>query len=182
MTAGDLIAAAGAAAGRHHGFFDGFGWDTGGTILAAGLAAIIAVYGYTRQKRAARRSEMAGIYGEAIRAVEDYLEAPYRIRRKDGTAQVRTAISNHISDVKSRISYYQALLQMHAPPAVTIAFESFVSAAQQEAGPQMTAAWHEPPVAKDDQVPLGVAYPRDVSDAARAAVVDAMKRNLAKVG
>jgi hypothetical protein len=169
-----------------HGFFDRFGWSTAGPIIAAvtaaTIAATIAVVGYTRQRRAERRAERANLYAQAIAAVEDYLEAPYRIRRKDGTATTRHAITSHISGVKSRISLHQALLELHAPTAVWTAYDAFVKAAQEEAGPQMTDAWHAPRIKADTQVPLGVGYDRTNSNTTRSTVIAAMKADLTKLG
>ena len=164
------------------GIFTGFTWAEGAGILAAwgaaAIAAVIAVIGYSRQRRAQRRSERATLYGRAIAAVEDYLEAPYRIRRRDTTPEARFAITTAISDTKAAISLHQALLEMHAPTVVTDAYDRFVTAARAEAGPQMTEAWNTPLTTKDRQVPLGQAYARAASDAARAELISAMKADL----
>jgi hypothetical protein len=77
------------------------------------------VIGYSRQRRVERRSERATLYGRAIAGVEEYLEAPYRIRRRDDTAEARFVITSAISDTKTAISLHQALLEMHAPSAIT---------------------------------------------------------------
>jgi hypothetical protein len=45
------------------------------TALAAVIAAVIAVLAYTRQQREGRRQARATSYAEAMRVVEDYLEA-----------------------------------------------------------------------------------------------------------
>jgi hypothetical protein len=42
----------------------------------------------------------------------------------------------------------------------------------------MTAAWNTHPTTTDDQVPLGKAYDRSASDAARAALIVTMKSDL----
>ena len=162
--------------------FAGFTWNEGATIVAAfgaaAIAAIIAVIGYGRQRRAERRAEQATLYGHAIAAVEDYLEGPYRIRRRDDTAESRFAITSAISNTKTAISLHQALLEMHAPTAVSDAYNAFVAAAQREAGPQMTAAWNTHATTADEQVPLGKAYDRSASDAARAALIITIKADL----
>ena len=59
--------------------------------------------------------------------------APYRIRRRDTTPEARFAITTAISDTKTAISLHQALLEMHAPTAVTDAYRRFAAAARQEA-------------------------------------------------
>lgn len=161
----------------------GFDWATlwagiGGALIAAALA----VWGYFWQQGLSRRERRADIYGEAIRAVEDYLEAPYRILRKDGSSQVRQSVTQHISDVKSRISYYTALLELHCPQRVAAAYVDFVRTAQAEAGVQMTAAWKSPPITDDSQVPLGMSLGRDSCDLARKVAIDAMAEDLRSWG
>ena len=160
----------------------GFTWNEGATIVAAfgaaAIAAIIAVIGYGRQRRAERRAEQASLYGHAIAAVEDYLEGPYRIRRRADATESRFAITSAISNTKTAISLHQALLEMHAPTAVSDAYNAFVAAAQREAGPQMTAAWNPHPTTADEQVPLGKAYDRSASDAARATLIITMRADL----
>ncbi len=159
-----------------------FTWDHLATIIAgigaAFVAAWVAVHGYRRQQQAGRRDQRTAMYAEALRAVEDYLEGPYRIRRRDGGAEQRCQITTWLSDVKSRINYHRALMDLHAPGDVAHYYDEFVQAAQREAGPQMTAAWQAPPTIHDADVPLGQAYDRSMSDRARRRVVDAMRPEL----
>lgn len=162
----------------HHGFFDGFGWPQGATIIAASIAATIAVIGYSIQRKNARRSERATLYGNALGAVEAYLEGPYRIRRKTNDPDNWFALSSSLSDVKTAISHHHALLEMHAPGPVVAAYKNFVSAALREAGPQMTAAWGAPPLAAPTDVPLGTGYARTDSDDKRQLLVEAMADDL----
>lgn len=153
-------------------------WDGNATIIAALLAAIVVVIGYHYQQREARKDRRAAIYGEAIRAVEDYLEAPYRIRRKDGSGAARQAITSHISEIQSRLAYYSALLQIHAPSSVSEAYRALVAAARSEAGKQMSEAWRAKPTRIGRQVPLLKRYSRSVSDSALKQAIQAMKGDL----
>jgi len=148
------------------------------TIIAALLAAAVAVIGYSVQQRAARRAQRASVYAEALRAVEDYLESPYLIHRRDGTPEHRRQITEHISSIKSRISYSCALLQLHAPQEVANAYEQYVRVAQLEAGPQMTAAWGTDPIAQDRDVPLGASLPRNQADTARRSAIVIMRADV----
>lgn len=188
-TPGTLLAEVGKAAAHHgHSFFAGFDWGDGATIIAAVgaalIAAIIAVIGYSIQRKITRRTEQATLYADAIAAVEAYLEAPYRIRRKINDPANWFAISSAISDAKTAMSHQQALLEMHAPEPVVTSYAAFSRAAIVEAGPQMTAAWAEPVVQDPGQIPLGAgnAYPRTSSDAARATLVAAMAADLMATG
>lgn len=179
-------AAVGKAQQAHPGFSEGLtigdiATFTGAiaTIIVGIVAAIVAVNAYKTQQQETRRQEKAKLYAEAVRAVEDYMESPYRIRRKDGSAEARREITQHISDVKSRISYYTGLLAIHGTREVCAAYDTFVNAAQREAGPQMTAAWEIKPVKKDKDVPLRTApLQRTATDAARATLLAVLKIDL----
>lgn len=159
-----------------------FTWGDVATLAAAIVAALVAagvaVWGYRVQQGHARAERRAAMYAEALRAVEDYLEGPYRIRRRDGSRAQRAQITTWLSDVKSRINYHRALMDLHAPKAVGQYYDDFVGAAQREAGPQMTEAWSAKPTAADVDVPLGKGYDRSASDRARCRVVDAMRADL----
>lgn len=177
------IVVAGAKTTHHHsGIFAGFGWSDGATIIAAVaaavIAALIAVIGYSVQRKITRRSERADLYGNAIGAVEAYLEGPYRIRRKINDSSNWFALSSGLSDAKTAMSHHRALLEMHAPDDVTSAYKEFVFAAIGEAGPQMTAAWNANPMTSHRDVPLGTGYDRSVSDAKRADLVAVMAEDL----
>lgn len=162
--------------------FDHFTWDHAATLLAAAIGAFIAVgvavVGYFSAQWRARQERQAGVYADALRAVEDYLEGPYRIRRRDGSAEQRAVITNFLSDVKSRHNYYQGLLRLHSPKTVADAYDEFVREAIAEAGPQMTEAWRLPATRRDNQVPLGSGYPRTRADTAKQKVVESMRLSL----
>lgn len=149
-----------------------------GALLTAGIAAVVAVRTYKTQQREARRQERARIYAEAVRAVEDYMESPYRIRRRDGTATARREITQRISDVKSQISFYTGWMAIYAEDELHAAYMKYYEAARSEAGGQMTAAWHSKPTRRDQDVPVGAPLSRAATDAARAQLLEAMKRDL----
>lgn len=149
-----------------------------GAMGAAAVAAIVAMKAYKTQQKEGRRQQRATFYAEAVRAVEDYLEAPYRIRRRDGSAAARRELTQQVSDVKSRISFYTAWMAIHGADDVAGAYDTFVRAAQSEAGQQMTAAWQSRPTKKDRDVPIGSPLPRARSDDARATLLAAMQADL----
>jgi hypothetical protein len=144
------------------------------TLVAAVLAAAVVIIGYSIQKEQARKAEQATVYGEAIRAVHDYLEAPYRVRRRDGGSAARMAITGHVSDVQSRLAYYETLLRVHAPTEVATAYKTLVATAKREAGPQMTAAWKARPTRNDREVPMGAKFDQPLSAAALENTIDLM--------
>ena len=56
---------------------------------------------------------MARFYADEVQVVEDHMEGPYRILRKDGSSTARRDITQHISEVKSRISFYTGWMAIH---------------------------------------------------------------------
>lgn len=155
----------------------GLQWDAG-AVIAGVLAAVVAVRAYRQERRRARRDERAQLYAGAIAAVEDYMEGPYRVRRRDGSHESRRVVTEQLSDVKSRINQHEALLQLHAPDDVRDAYERLLQAAYAEAGSQMTQQWEGRPTRKDRDVPVRRPFPRRKTDAARVVVVDAMRADL----
>ncbi len=157
-------------------------WAAAQTVtLTAALIAVLGVAAtiLTTANRT-RREHRAGLYADALSAVADYLEGPYRIRRKDGTPAHRNAISAGLSDVKAAIDHSQTLLRLHAPPGVADAYDDYVDAAKREAGQQMHQAWIAPPISRDSEVNLHAAYDRTLSDRYRRQVVDVMQADLSR--
>ncbi|MFI2365392.1 hypothetical protein [Promicromonospora sp. NPDC019610] len=155
--------------------FDSAGWAT---ILTGVIAVFIFLLGYLLQRRHARRDERSKMFAEALQAVEDYLEAPYLIRRRDGSAPARMDLVRHISSIQSRIEFYRAWLAIHAKPAVHEAYDAFVVAAKKEAGAQMTIEWKSRPTRRDHDVPIDRPYSRRDADQARLRVLRAMSVSL----
>lgn len=182
MTVLATLTAIAAQTGTAEATWLGLNADNWATIIAsvgaALIAAFVAVVGYAIQQKAGRREQRATIYAQALQAVEDYCEGPYRIRRRDGSAATRQHLTESLSDIKSRINFHQGWLSIHASAELAAAYTALVTAAQSEAGVQMTAAWKSPPTKKDRDVPLGTPYPRPKTDAAKAVVLTLMKAEL----
>lgn len=150
----------------------------GATVLAAIIAAVVVVAGYVVQQRKARSDRRARTYAEAIRAVHDYLEAPYLVVRRDGSAAARVAISSTISEIQSRLRFYESLLSIQAPPQVADAFRELVMNARIEAGGQMTEAWQRRPLHRDSRAPRGQALKHPLSDAGMKKALASMRADL----
>jgi hypothetical protein len=144
-------------------------------IIAAVLGAGVVVAGYVVQQRAVRRERRAAIYSKAIRAVEDYLEAPFLVLRREETKPALRELTTHISDIQSRIAYYSALLRVNAPPNIAGEYIAFIAAARREAGTAMTAAWNTDPIRRGADVPLGNRFERGDSDAALTRLISKMR-------
>jgi hypothetical protein len=159
----------------------GFGPAQWSTIIAA----VVAVTGYMLTQAQARRERRDREFADALAAVEEYLEAPYRIRRRQAaTPEAREALTSALSGLQARIALHRAWLQVEAPAvgrayeALVSAAEALVSAARSEAGAQMAEAWNAAPLTSDTDMNLKVAYPHPDSDAERAKVIAAMRQHL----
>jgi hypothetical protein len=156
----------------------GFGPPEWAVIIAAVIAALVAVAGYALTQAWARRERRAKAFADALAAVEEYLEAPYRVRRRQGsTPEIRADLAGTLSGLQTRIALHKAWLQVEAP-AVARAYDDLVSAARTEAGTQMAEAWNAAPLTSDTDMNLKVGYPHPRADSERARVAAAMRRHL----
>lgn len=148
--------------------------------LIIGIATLVitikvAAKNIVAQQKENRRQERAKAYAEAVRAVEDYLETPYRIRRRSGSGEHRWQLTESISEIQSRINFHKGWLRINASADVYDAYVEFIRAAKEEAGDQMTAAWTGPVTKRDRQVPLGTGLPQPKSAEAKEVVLRTMK-------
>jgi hypothetical protein len=51
----------------------------------------------------------------------DYMQAPYRIQRKDGSAETRQRLIRDVSDIQSRLANFESLLDINAPTKIAAA-------------------------------------------------------------
>ncbi len=148
------------------------------TALIVSVIALVGVYvTFTLNQRAARRERRSKTFAEALTAVEEYLEMPYPIRRRPASPDARRELTDEASSLLDRMAFNHAWLQIEASK-VAGPYAAFVAAARSEAGVHMSEAWQQPPIDTDSGMNLGTAYPRDLSNAARAACIEAMRRNL----
>ena len=147
-------------------------------VIAALIAATAVLIGYLVNQVANRKAEKTKVFAEAIEAVADYQEMPYRIRRRPASdAPTRLALSERVSDIQKRIDFHRAWLVIESAK-VGETYEALVSAVRKEAGEHMKTAWKEPLITEDDQMSLGVAYSCPDTQAARAACLTAMQQHL----
>ncbi|MFI6940376.1 hypothetical protein ACIBI4_13975 [Streptomyces sp. NPDC050418] len=169
----DVITTAQAAPGAA-----GWTWAQTTALIVPCIALFGAFASYALNQRAARRERRAKTFAEALTAVEEYLEMPYRIRRRPASsAEVRQQLTDEVSGLLARMAFHQAWLQIEAS-SVAGPYATLVSTARAEAGAQMSLAWQQPTFTTDDAMNLGAAYPRDRSTAARAACIEAMRSHL----
>ncbi|MEW2582101.1 hypothetical protein [Streptomyces virginiae] len=148
------------------------------TALIVPVIALVGVYiTFTLNQRAARRERRSRTFAEAMTAVEEYLEMPYRIRRRPASPDARRELTDEASSLLARMAFHHAWLQIEAS-AVAEPYAALVAAARSEAGAHMSEGWEQPPIDTDSGMNLGIAYSRDRSNTARAACIRVMRRHL----
>ena len=130
-------------------------WEGTATLIAGAVAVLGVLIGFWVDRVVRRNARRAEAYAGALQAVHDYLEAPYRIRRSSGIAEERFALVTAVSDIQSRLEYFDGLLSTVAPVKVYSQFKVLVAAARREAGQAMTDAWRARPTRRNANVPLG---------------------------
>lgn len=160
--------------------FDNFAWDNGAALLAAFIAVSGVVVGFGVTSAHSRRERRAQTYADAIKAVSEYLEGPYRVARCHNNAAERSAVSTDISAIQSRIDAHTVLLRLHAPDAVANAYDTYMRAARLEAGRQMTAEWNKSPAKKHRDMNLQQPFDRTASSAERKKVLEAMENDMGR--
>jgi hypothetical protein len=158
-------------------------WAQTAVVVAALIAiaggVVIAALTYGLNQRVARRERQAKAFADALTAIEDYAEMPYRIHRRRATREARHDLTEQISQIQSRIAFHQAWLQIEAP-GVAQSYEELVRAAKGQAGSQMREAWELPAATTDAHMSLGTAYPRGEINVARDRCVTAMRHDLGR--
>lgn len=157
-----------------------FTWSAAATIIAACITVAGVVLGLLANSAANRRQRRAEIFAEAIRAVSDYLEGPYRVARCHNSQEQRFALTTDLSAVQGRIDAHAVLIRLHAGTRVASAYDAYVTAARQEAGKQMQDQWRRRPAKKheDMNMPGQRPFDRTKSNAAKATLIEAMGRDV----
>jgi hypothetical protein len=151
--------------------------------LAGVLAtAAVAIYGYLYTNRASRRERMSQTFAEALNAVGDYQDLPFRVRRRPSAApDVRASLADRISDIHSRLDFHLAWLRITAPE-VAIAYDHLVSVLREEVGVHIKSAWLDPVIKTDAEMNLGLGrqYQCPRTEVARDECVAVIQRHLSR--
>src|SRR5690242_1806090 len=85
-------------------------------LIATVVAGSVAVLGYVVTQQMGRRDRKAKFYAEALLAVKDFEELPYRIaKRPDTSPATRERLGTMVNDAFVKVSFYQAWLRIDSP-------------------------------------------------------------------
>jgi hypothetical protein len=107
----------------------------------------------------AERDRRRRLHARALKAILDYAEMPFMIRRRRHEEGERSAervrLSHHFSAVKAEIITCQVLLRADGDDDLADAYDTLFETARNTAGHQAHIAWTEPPIKKDEQMNMG---------------------------
>jgi hypothetical protein len=79
-------------------------------LLTSISAVIVALIGYLLNQVAVRNERRGRVYAEALSAVFEFQELPYRIRKRTSNEDSSAIIAQKISDAFVRLDFYRVLL------------------------------------------------------------------------
>ena len=71
--------------------------------IVGAVTAVAVTYGLNQ--RTARRERQAKAFAEALTAIEDYAQMPYRSRRRPNTPEARDEISAELNKIQTRLRF-----------------------------------------------------------------------------
>lgn len=147
-------------------------------ITVAVLAARLAIAKYVREKENDRRDARAAVYAQALQVVQDYVELPYYVIRREDTGAHNVAVSTRISETQSRLDYLTSWMTIHSPQNIADAYSGLVKTAREEAGKHISEAWRSPARNAAVDMPLGSKLATPAYDQARDALRALMRADL----
>lgn len=136
------------------------------------------IWSYRRQQQDKHRDGLRDLFSEALRAVADYQELPYLVRRRSDDSPMKPSeLTWHASGVQSRLDYYVARLQLEAD-TLGDSYASLVGATRREAGAHTSEAWGQDRLESDAHMPLGAGYARESADEERRRCLAVMRQHV----
>jgi hypothetical protein len=112
-------------------------------LLTSISAAIVALIGFLLNQVALRNERRSRVYAEALSAVFEFQELPYRIRKRAASEDSSAMIAQKISDVFVRLDFYRALLLLESS-TVGNAYADLVRQTQAQGDSHRADAWKHP--------------------------------------
>jgi hypothetical protein len=145
-------------------------------LLTGILAALVALTGYLLGQLASRNERKTRLYADALTAVHEYEELPYRIRRRTSSLESGAAVAAKVDDVLTSVLFHRAWLQLDSD-VVGAAFRDLVAQTGRQGGLYRAEAWAKPPVGSDGNFDVKDRYIFD-NEAERQLCLLAMRREL----
>lgn len=110
-------------------------------ILSGAVAVLVAIVSWATARSVARRQQQLDVYGRATKAVSEWVEMLYRVRRRDlGSFD---ALDARFHKLQEKINYYQAWISSDSPH-MRERYGVLVSGVKGQLEPLIRQAWSEP--------------------------------------
>ena len=136
--------------------------------LVVGASAVAsAVLAYLLGQRRTSVERKRTLCAEAIADALQWLELPYRIRRRpDNTPQTLAALGDRINDLRERLQFHEKWLRIEIPQSVA-SYQRLVEEVIAAAGQEIENAWNASPAHSASNMNVGqLSITRDRVDAA----------------
>lgn len=128
------------------------------------LAAVVAILGYTITNAMNRIERRSKIYADAMLALVQFENLPFRIRRRsDSSDATRTIVGQRVRDVQEALFYHTVLLRL-ASPRVGAAFKALVEKTREKGVRYRHDARTLPPATSDADMSLVISYDYETKD------------------
>jgi hypothetical protein len=129
------------------------------TLLAGSIGAAAALLTYAGTQKAKRNDDQRKMYANAMLAVSEFQEMPYRIaRRTDDHPETMRQLDERVRQVQERLNYYRFLLRLESP-RVADAFEDLLRKTRDAGNAHRRSAWDGPPMLTPEGRSKRISFP-----------------------
>ncbi len=136
-------------------------------LFVGAPAVASAILAYLLGQRRISVERKRTLCAEAIADALQWLELPYRIRRRpDDTSQTLTALGDRINDLRERLQFHEKWLRIEVPQSVE-SYQRLVGEVRAAAGQEIEDAWNASPAQSASDMNIGqLSITRDLVDPA----------------
>lgn len=121
-------------------------------LVTAVIAGFVALIGYFLSQATNRRERKSKVYAEALLALRQYQELPFKIRRRSSSdSATREALGREWSEVLSNLIFYLGWLQIESP-VVGRAYDDLFEQTRKSGKTYWTMAWKQKVFERDEQM------------------------------
>jgi len=124
-------------------------------LITVAISAIGGISAFLYRRRVDDVARKRLTCAEALSTLLDWLEMPYRIRRRPaGNDETRSKLTESMHNLQARINFYRAWLQVESPQ-VAHKYEALHQAVKTVAAPAIQQAWEQSGISQDAEMNIG---------------------------
>lgn len=138
------------------------------TVVAAAVAGIVSLVTWRLEGRRADTQRRRNVYAKAFAAYKEYLEYPYRIRRRSPESpDQRAELARALGLLQRDLAYYEAWIETESEE-VGERYRRMMAEMRKVAGKAMSDAWNRPGATRDADMNTEVVDTAGLGPAERA--------------